>query len=65
MEEQTLIPKVKNDEGETITSRKGVANVFGEFCSKFFMLKINSQKCKTHTTREQERTPKERAVSMT
>ena len=26
----TLIPKVKNDSGETITSRKGIANVFGE-----------------------------------
>ena len=26
----TLIPKVKNDKGETITSRKGIANVFGE-----------------------------------
>ena len=31
---RTLIPKVKNDKGETITSRKGIANVFGEFCSK-------------------------------
>ena len=31
---RTHIPKVKNDKGETITSRKGIANVFGEFCSK-------------------------------
>ena len=30
----TLIPKAKNDKGETVTSRKGVANVFGEFYSK-------------------------------
>ena len=30
----TLIPKVKNGKGETITSRKGIANVFGEFYSK-------------------------------
>ena len=27
--EKTLIPKVENDKGETITS-KGIANVFGE-----------------------------------
>ena len=26
-----FIPKVKNDEGETITWRKVIANVFGEF----------------------------------
>ena len=31
---KTLIPKVKDDKGETITSRKGIANVFGEFHSK-------------------------------
>ena len=31
---RTLIPKVKNDKGETITSRKGIANVFGELYSK-------------------------------
>ena len=29
-----LNPKVKNEKGETITSRKGIANVFGEFYSK-------------------------------
>ena len=32
----TLIPEVKNDKGETITSRKGIANVFAEFHSKLF-----------------------------
>ena len=33
---RTLIPKVKNDKGETIRSRKEIANVFGEFYSKLF-----------------------------
>ena len=27
---------MKNDQGETITSRKGIANVFGEFYSKLY-----------------------------
>ena len=27
---------MKNDKGETITSRKGIANVFAEFYSKFY-----------------------------
>ena len=31
-----LIPRIKNDEGETITSRKGIAKVFGEFYSKLY-----------------------------
>ena len=34
--QRTLIPKVKNDKGETITSRKGIANVVGEFYSKLY-----------------------------
>ena len=33
---RTLIPKVKNDKAETITSRKGIANVLGEFYSNLF-----------------------------
>ena len=33
---RTVVPKVKNDRGETITSRKGVANVFGAFYSKLY-----------------------------
>ena len=33
---RTVVPKVKNDKGETITSRKGIANVFGPFYSKLF-----------------------------
>ena len=33
---RTLIPKVKNDKRETITSRKGIANVLGEFYSKLY-----------------------------
>ena len=33
---RTFIPKVKNDTGESIISRKGTANVFGEFCSKLY-----------------------------
>ena len=31
-----LIPKVKNDKVDTITSRKGIANVFGELYSKLY-----------------------------
>ena len=31
-----LIPKVENDKGDTITSREGIANVFGEFYSKLY-----------------------------
>ena len=31
---RALIPKVKHDKDETITSRTGIANVFGEFYSK-------------------------------
>ena len=34
--ERALIPKVKNDKCETITSRKGIANIFGEFYSKLY-----------------------------
>ena len=33
---RTLIPKVKNDKGETITSRKGLADLFGELYSKLY-----------------------------
>ena len=33
---RTLIPKVRNDTGKTITSRKGIATVFGEFYSKIY-----------------------------
>ena len=31
---KTLIPKIFNEKDEIITSRKGIANVFGEFNSK-------------------------------
>ena len=31
---KTLILKTKNEKGETVTSRRGIANVFGEFHSK-------------------------------
>ena len=31
-----LVPKVENEIGDTITSRKGIVNVFGEFYSKIF-----------------------------
>ena len=33
---RTLIPKVKNEKSETITSRKRIANVFGEFYSQLY-----------------------------
>ena len=31
-----LITKIKNERGEIITSRKGIANVFGEFYAKLY-----------------------------
>ena len=31
-----LIPKIKNMSGEIITSRKGIADVFGEFYAKLY-----------------------------
>ena len=31
---KVLITKIKNERGEIITSRKGIANVFGEFYNK-------------------------------
>ena len=31
-----LITKIKNENGEIITSRKGIANVFGEFYKKIY-----------------------------
>ena len=33
---RVLITKIKNEKGEVITSRKGIANVFGEFYSKLY-----------------------------
>ena len=30
-----LITKIKNEKGEIITSRKGIANVFGKFYKKY------------------------------
>ena len=41
----TLIPKVKNDTGETITYRKGIANVFGEFYSKLYAKLEKKHQC--------------------
>ena len=32
---KVLITKVKNEQGEVITSRKGIANIFGEFCKNY------------------------------
>ena len=33
---RVLITKIKNEKGEVITSRRGIANVFGEFCKKLY-----------------------------
>ena len=33
---KTLIPKIRDEKDEIITSRKGIANVFGKFYSKLF-----------------------------
>ena len=33
---KVLITKIKNDKGECITSRKGIADVFGEFYKRFY-----------------------------
>ena len=35
-EKKVLITKIKNEKGEIITSRKGIANVFGEFYKKIY-----------------------------
>ena len=56
---RTLTPKVKNDDGETITSRKGIANVFGEFYSNLFAKTQGdevqqSQNMETRTSNEKE-----------
>ena len=32
---RVLITKIKNEKGETITSRKGIANVFGEIYKNY------------------------------
>ena len=44
---RVLITKIKNEKGECITSRKGIADVFGEFYKKNFtktMIKMNLDK---------------------
>ena len=33
---RVFITKIKNEKGEIITSRKGIADVFGEFHKKIF-----------------------------
>ena len=33
---KVLITKIKNDKGECITRRKGIADVFGEFCKRLY-----------------------------
>ena len=33
---KTLIPKIRDEKDEIITSRKGTANVFGKFYSKLY-----------------------------
>ena len=33
---KVLITKIKNEQGEIITSRKGIANVFGDFYKKLY-----------------------------
>ena len=33
---KVLITKIKNDKGECITSRKGIADVFGDFCQRLY-----------------------------
>ena len=33
---RVLITKIKNEKGEIITSRKGIANVFGEFYKQIY-----------------------------
>ena len=43
---RVLITKIKNEKGEIITSRKGIADVFGEFYKKYTktMSKMNQNK---------------------
>ena len=51
---KTLIPKVNNEKGETVTSRKGIANVFGKFCSKLYAGNDLKKKSGTVTDMKQE-----------
>ena len=49
-----LIPIVKNDKVETITSRKGIANFFGDICSKLYESNETEEKLQntlSHDTR--------------
>ena len=41
---RVLITKMKNEKGEVITSREGIANVFGEFYKKFYDDKCHGTK---------------------
>ena len=36
VKKKVFITKIRNERGELITSRKGLANVFGEFCEKLY-----------------------------
>ena len=60
---RTLIPKVKNDRGETITSRK---RIFGELSTPSCMLKLSlEKKFESLKTWKQERATKRKAVAKT
>ena len=53
--ENSAHPESENDKGDTIISRKGIANVFCEFYSKLFLPKISlEKKYKTLKTWKQE-----------
>ena len=49
---RVLITKIKYEKGETITSRKGIANVFVEFYKKFYDDKKNLNKKSERTKNE-------------
>ena len=52
---KVLITKVKNDKGECITSRKGIADVFGEFYKRLY--EDNEKDDSEHEVNDDRRTP--------
>ena len=51
---RVLITKIKNEKGEVITSRKGTANLFGEFYKKYTTTKNTKKLIKKNEESENE-----------
>ena len=53
---KTLITKMKNEKGETVTSRKEIDNVFGGFYSKLYDEEKDDNEGYDHCTTERNKT---------